>query len=76
MYKWIIYDGLYSQAAAEFQAKWNREHPDDPIEVRYDAIGEDAYRRRSAPRSWPERSRNVFFPGEYPSWSGSARCWT
>ena len=24
MYKWIIYDVLYAQAGADFQAKWTR----------------------------------------------------
>ena len=65
MYKWIIYDGLYSQAAAEFQAKWNREHPDDPIEVRYDAIGEDAYSQKISAEIVAGTVQDIFFPGDY-----------
>jgi ABC-type glycerol-3-phosphate transport system substrate-binding protein len=40
-YKDELYDDFYRQSGADFQARWNREHPDDPIEVRYDPIGGD-----------------------------------
>ena len=65
MYKWIIYDQLYTQAAAEFQAKWNCEHPDDPIECRYDAIGEDAYGQKITAEIVAGTAQDVFFPGDY-----------
>ncbi len=76
MYKWIIYDGLYSQAGAEFQAKWNREHPDDPIEVRYDPIGEDAYSQKISAEIVAGTVQEFSSPAITTSWSGSARCWT
>jgi multiple sugar transport system substrate-binding protein len=41
MYKYELYDTFRRQAGLDFQAKWNREHPGDPIEVRYDPIGGD-----------------------------------
>jgi len=65
MYKWIIYDVLYARAGAEFQAKWNREHPDDPIEVRYDAIGEDAYSQKITAEIVAGTVQDIFFPGDY-----------
>jgi len=40
-YKDELYDDFYRQAGVDFQAQWNREHPDDPIEVRYEPIGGD-----------------------------------
>jgi ABC-type glycerol-3-phosphate transport system substrate-binding protein len=65
MYKYVIYDPLYTQAGAEFQAKWNREHTEDPIEVRYDPIAEDAYSQKVTAEVVAGTAQDIFFPGDF-----------
>ena len=75
-YKDELYDGFYRRAGVDFQAKWNREHPDDPIEVRYDPDRRRLFpqdQRRDRGRDGPG---HLSSPGTSTPTSGAARCWT